>query len=107
MTRCDSVVDVMRVPVKGDASSAVVDVRHDAPVREAVTEVLVVGGGMGGVAAAWSALRSGRNVCLLEETDWIGGQITSQGVAALDEHEHIENFGGTRSYYLLRESLRD
>ena len=44
---------------------------------------------------------------LLEETDWIGGQLTAQGVSALDEHEHIETFGGTASYYALRNALRD
>jgi hypothetical protein len=43
---------------------------------------------------------------LLEETDWIGGQMTAQGVAALDEHEYIESFGGTRSYYELRNAIR-
>jgi len=45
-------------------------------------------------------------VVLLEETDWLGGQMTSQGVSALDEHEHIESFGGTRSYYELRNAIR-
>lgn len=43
---------------------------------------------------------------LTEETDWLGGQLTSQGVAALDEHPHIERFGGTRAYYRLREGIR-
>ena len=70
-------------------------------------EILIVGGGTGGVAAALAAARRGRKVHLLEETDWIGGQLTSQGVSALDEHEHIENFGGTASYYTLRNALRD
>jgi hypothetical protein len=59
------------------------------------------------MAAALAAARAGRRVCLLEETDWIGGQLTAQGVSALDEHEHIERFGGTRSYYALREAIRD
>ena len=44
---------------------------------------------------------------LLEETDWLGGQLTAQGVSALDEHAHIETFGGTASYYRLRDLLRD
>src|SRR5690348_6221289 len=107
MNQFDSVVDIMQVPLKGDASIAVVRVPSGPPLREITTEILVVGGGMGGIAAAWSALRSGRRVCLLEETDWVGGQVTSQGVAALDEHEHIETFGGTRSYYQFREAVRD
>jgi hypothetical protein len=61
---------------------------------------------MGGVAAAWAAARKGHRVCLMEETDWLGGQMTSQGVSALDEHEYIETFGGTRSYYELCETIR-
>ena len=38
---------------------------------------------------------------------WLGGQATSQGVSALDEHLHIESFGGTRSYYRFRETIRN
>ena len=59
-------------------------------------DVLVVGGGLGGVAAALAALRRGRSVVLTEETDWLGGQLTGQGVPP-DEHPWIEQFGGTRS----------
>lgn len=61
---------------------------------------------MGGVAGALAACDTGKTVILTEETDWIGGQITSQGVAALDEHPHIEYYGGTRTYYALREGIR-
>jgi hypothetical protein len=104
--RLDAVVDVMRVPVAGDPRVAVVGVPHGPPLREVDCEVLIVGGGTGGVAAALAAARRGRSVHLLEETDWIGGQLTSQGVSALDEHEHIEAFGGTASYYALRDALR-
>ena len=100
-------LDVMRVPASGDPRRALVAISDGAPTREVDCEVLVVGGGLGGVAAAWAAARRGHNVCLLEETDWLGGQMTSQGVSALDEHEYIEVFGGTRSYYQLRESIRD
>ena len=70
-------------------------------------DVAVIGGGMGGVAAALAAAQSGMRVLLSEQTDWLGGQMSSQGVSALDEHAHIESFGGTRSYYALREGIRD
>ncbi len=74
--------------------------------REVECEVLVVGGGTGGVAAALAAARRGRRVCLVEETDWLGGQLTAQGVSALDEHDLIERFGGTASYDALRQAIR-
>jgi hypothetical protein len=70
------------------------------------TEVLVVGGGLGGAAAALAALRRGRSVVVTEETEWLGGQLTSQGVPP-DEHPWIEQFGCTRSYRALREAIRD
>src|SRR5882672_3585416 len=103
----DAVVDVMRVPASGDASLAVLPADSSASARAEPCEVLIAGGGTGGVAAALAAARSGRRVVLLEETDWLGGQMTAQGVSALDEHEHIESFGGTRSYYELRNRLRE
>ncbi|MDP6591061.1 MAG: FAD-dependent oxidoreductase [Alphaproteobacteria bacterium] len=104
----DKLLDVMKVPVSGDPTSAVLAVDHREPHEAPVAcDILVVGGGLGGVAAASAAARRGRRVCLLEETDWLGGQITAQGVSALDEHDHIESFGGTRSYYQLRDAIRD
>jgi len=69
-------------------------------------EVLVVGGGLGGVAAALGALRMGRSVILTEEFDWLGGQLTSQAVPP-DEHSWVEQFGVTASYRALRDGIRD
>lgn len=103
--RLAALVDFMRVPSEGDSSIAVVPVSLTEPI-EIACDVLVVGGGTGGVAAAWATARAGFKTCLTEETDWIGGQLTAQGISALDEHEHIESFGGTRTYYDLRESIR-
>jgi hypothetical protein len=78
----------------------------DAQVIEMVCDVLVAGGGLGGVAAALRAARLGQRVCLIEETGWLGGQISSQGVSHLDEHTYIETFGGTAAYYELRNAIR-
>ncbi|ALC25827.1 FAD-dependent oxidoreductase [Streptomyces sp. CFMR 7] len=69
------------------------------------TDVLIAGGGTGGVAAALAACRAGRTVVLTEETDWIGGQLTSQAVPP-DEHPWVEQFGVTDTYRSLRESIR-
>jgi hypothetical protein len=64
-----------------------------------------VGGGLGGVAAALAALRSGKRVVLIEETDWLGGQLTTQAVPP-DEHAWIESTGCTASYRRFRERIR-
>ncbi|WP_049564834.1 FAD-dependent oxidoreductase [Streptomyces sp. SBT349] len=69
------------------------------------TDVLIVGGGLGGVAAALAVCRAGRTAVLTEETDWIGGQLTSQAVPP-DEHPWVERFGTTAGYRALREGIR-
>lgn len=48
-------------------------------------EVVVVGGSLGGIAAASHSMKSGAKTCLIELTPWLGGQISSQGVSAIDE----------------------
>lgn len=74
--------------------------------RELAVDVAVIGGGFGGVSAALAALRHGARVILTEETDWIGGQVTSQAVPP-DEHAWIESHGCTRSYRAYRNAVRD
>lgn len=74
-------------------------------MQEQHTDILIIGGGVGGVAAALSALRLGRRVILTEETDWIGGQLTSQAVPP-DEGVWIEEVGCTASYRAFREGVR-
>lgn len=56
---------------------------RDAEVWEC--EVVIVGGSLGGVAAASHSMQMGATTCLIESAPWIGGQISSQGVSALDE----------------------
>ena len=75
-------------------------------MKEAKTDVLIVGGGVGGCAAALAAARLGRQVILTEELDWLGGQLTTQAVPP-DEHQWMEQFGGTQSYRRLRDEARD
>ena len=76
-----------------------------APPLVESTEILVVGGSLGGVACALAALRKGHKVILTEEHEWLGGQLTSQAVPP-DEHEWVEQFGVTRSYRELRNLIR-
>jgi FAD dependent oxidoreductase len=75
-----TVLVLLAVPQKSSAN----EVRPTAQTAIAC-DVLVVGGGLAGVAAAYEALYAGHTVCMTELTDWVGGQISSQGTSALDE----------------------
>ena len=74
--------------------------------HEIKADLIVVGGGLGGFAATMAALRNGQSVILTEETDWIGGQITQQGVPP-DEHSWIETHGAPQLYRNFRNEVRD
>lgn len=68
-------------------------------------DVLIVGGGLGGVAAALAAVEAGASVVLIEGDRWLGGQLTAQAVPS-DEHMWREQFGITASYRRLRDGIR-
>lgn len=69
-------------------------------------DILIAGGGLGGVASALAALRNNLSVIMTEETDWIGGQLTSQGVPP-DEHKWIETHGAPATYRRFRVAVRN
>ncbi|MEH2209652.1 FAD-dependent oxidoreductase [Nostoc sp.] len=54
-------------------------------------DVLVVGGGTGGTAAAIQAARRGAKTILVSEFSWLGGMLTSAGVSVPDGNE-LESF---------------
>ncbi len=70
------------------------------------SDLIIAGGGLGGCAAAIAALRNGMRVVLTEETDWLGGQLTQQGVPP-DEHQWIETHGATALYRDFRTAIRN
>jgi hypothetical protein len=73
---------------------------------ELKADVVIIGGGIGGVACAIAAARNGLKVILTESYDWIGGQLTSQAVPP-DEHPWIEERGSTKTYRAFRQKVRD
>lgn len=74
-------------------------------MTEMQTDVLVVGGGLGGVAAALSAAEAGRTVVLSEVLPWLGGQLTAQAVP-VDEHPWAEHGIDAPGYRRLRQQVR-
>jgi hypothetical protein len=54
-----------------------------------VTELLVVGGGTGGTAAAIQSARMGVATIIVEETGWLGGMLTAAGVSCTDGNDQL------------------
>ena len=69
-------------------------------------DILIVGAGVGGVAAALAACEMGYRVVMTEPTVWIGGQLTQQAVPP-DENRWIEQGGGTQRYRNYRDQVRE
>ncbi|MEO8962240.1 MAG: FAD-dependent oxidoreductase, partial [Ginsengibacter sp.] len=96
-------IPAIAIPVSAGISAG--NVRHGK--NDFSADVVIAGAGMGGFAAAMAALRNGRSVLLTEETDWIGGQLTQQGLSCPDEHQWIETHGATQLYRDYRTAVRE
>lgn len=53
------------------------------------TQLLIVGGGASGTTAAVQAARMGIRTIIIEETEWLGGMLTSAGVSAIDGNHNM------------------
>jgi hypothetical protein len=58
-------------------------------IEECQTPILIVGGGASGVTAGLQASRLGVKTLIIEETDWLGGMLTSAGVSAIDGNHKL------------------
>jgi hypothetical protein len=71
-------------------------------------DLMIAGGGLSGTASAYEGLLAGKTVCMTEITDWVGGQITAQGVSALDERptQRAKKYF-PRGYLEFRQKIQD
>lgn len=67
------------------------------------TDVLIVGGGTSGSAAAIQAARDGVDVVVVEPSPWLGGMLTTAGVSAVDGNHYLPS----GIYGEFRQALRD
>jgi hypothetical protein len=82
--------------VKGHAAGS------DDALAEQSFDVVIVGAGTGGISAAIQAARLGAHVALVEETDWVGGQITASAVGQMDEGGALTVESGIYAEFLAR-----
>jgi hypothetical protein len=90
----------------GKRSKILSEKRGSGTSEELKADLVIIGGGTGGCAAALSALKLGLNVIMTDPTDWIGGQLTSQAVPP-DENPWVETFGASGSYQKYRTEVRN
>jgi hypothetical protein len=53
------------------------------------TDILIIGGGASGTMAGIQAARMGVKTLIVEETNWLGGMLTSAGVSAIDGNHNM------------------
>ncbi len=69
-------------------------------------DIIIVGGSLGGCAAAIAAGAGRFSVCLLEASGWLGGQYSSQGVTKPDESRYTPTVGSTAAYRAFQHAAR-
>jgi hypothetical protein len=102
-----NILDPLAVVADGDPAHAVIAATIPLFLQTEKCDVVVIGAGLGGSAAAMTVAYAGHHVCMTEPTYWIGGQMTSQGVSALDENKWTETSGSNASYLMLRWKIRE
>jgi hypothetical protein len=109
--RTFSVVDILKVTsTKEDYQSAIKTFDRPDTIETVECDVFIAGGSTAGVSAALAACDYDNvKVCICEQTDWLGGQMTSQGVPITDDGRNfqVETSGANRSYQRLRATIRD
>jgi len=68
------------------------------------TDIVIFGGGAGGLCAGIQAARQGAEVVVLEPSPWVGGMLTAAGVSALDGNKYGAGGGLVHEF---REALAD
>ncbi len=105
-----SVIDVLKVTADQiDAKTAVKTFEIPVEIETRECDIFIAGGSTAGIAAALSAANCNLRICLSEETDWLGGQMTTQGVPITDDGRNfqVETSGSNRSYQDFRNKIRE
>ena len=100
------ILDPLAVRAEGDPSHAVLSISTPSRISRKHCDIVILGGGLGGSAAALEAASQGVHVCVTEPTYWLGGQMTSQGVSAFDDNQWTETSGSSRPFQQLRQAIR-
>lgn len=65
-------------------------------------DIVIAGGGMGGIAAAIQASHMDMNVLVVEPSNMLGGQAIAAGVSTMDDLSHLNHRGGIYAEFMNR-----
>jgi hypothetical protein len=77
------------------------------PVDVYDADFVVLGGGLGGIAAVLSICNTGRTVILVEESDRIAGCFAESDTTLYTESRYVEASGSSRTYQEFRRAIRE
>jgi len=77
------------------------------PVNFYDADFVILGGGLGGIAAALSICSSGRTALLVEESDRIAGCFSYRDTTQYSESDFVETSGTSLSYQTFRRMIRE
>jgi hypothetical protein len=69
-------------------------------------DIVIVGGSLGGAAAAWSAAQQGASVCLIEATGRLGSRFDPQDLIQVQEDPDSDMEGSSLSYRVFRDAVK-
>lgn len=64
---------------------------QELPYQEKTVDVLVIGGTTSGTSAGIASAREGVNTLIVEESPWLGGMFSAQGVGACDGNHNLHS----------------
>ncbi|MBS1984867.1 MAG: FAD-dependent oxidoreductase [Bdellovibrionales bacterium] len=70
-------------------------------VTEHNCDVVVVDSSLAGVMAAYQSAQQGARTCLTSTTDWLGGQISTQGISAIDSPGQLGPLAAELDRYIV------
>ncbi len=70
-------------------------------------DFVIIGGGLGAIAAAIACCSSGRSTILIEEYDGIAGCFVTDETSEYIDNQYIETSGGSKQYQEFRRRIRE
>ena len=100
-------VPVLRVVDTENDKLIVITGDRTKPTHFHETEFVILGGGLGGIAAAISICSSGRTAILVDDTDRIAGCFAVQDTNYIADNSFVDSSGSSKTYQTFRQKIKE